>query len=311
MKWRKLWKDDPQSSFSLLSITTKAIAARLVVEANEEGYLAPDCGEEDPASVLCKSIGVPTKERKVWKKRLKELLDDGWIVAEKKGVRIKNFKRFQAKTKRDFGQDSDQYDPNVVPTRTNVIPMRSQPTTLVGGNSAESLAPNSQEEKRREEKRKEQLTTVAQREKKKRGKGVQRSEVEDLFAYWKGRTSSSRAKLVKDSKREKLLREAIRTYGMEDCKRVVDGAMKSPYHQGRNDRGQVYLKCELLFRGEEKIEQFLGYCDRPPKDYYEPTKEERQEAEKERRKKAESEQMTQEQFDAWCAEQDRKEGKVK
>ena len=90
-----------------------------------------------------------------------------------------------------------------------------------------------------------------------------KGEVDQVFGYWQERTGANRA--VLSEKRRVLLRKALASYPLKALQQVVDGALKSPWHTGENDKGQKYLKLELLFRDSEKIEQFIEYDENPPR----------------------------------------------
>lgn len=245
MKWRKLWRDDPASTFPQLCITTRAIAARLLIEANEDGGLAPP--SNDPALAVCKSIGVPTRQRKLWRRCLNELLADQWLTADETGVRIRNFMRFQHRSTN--------------PKRTELDPGGTELDRgdfSGGGKPSESLAPKRQ--KRREEIKKRKNNTTS--DKPPRVPRLAPGLVDTLFSYWKQELRHPRSKL--DDKRKRLLSNALRQYGLEDCKRVVDGAKASAWHMGANEDGRVYDKVSLLFRDSEKMEQFIGWAHKPP-----------------------------------------------
>jgi len=87
--------------------------------------------------------------------------------------------------------------------------------------------------------------------------------VEELFSYWQKAFGHERSKL--DDKRARLLRAALRQYGMVDCKLVCDGVKRSPYHMGQNENQIVYDKISLLYRDGEHIEKYRGWATSPPK----------------------------------------------
>lgn len=140
MKWRKVWKDDPASTFCALCPTTKAIAYFLVVNANDDGGIGP-WGDDWKANV-CKAVGIPTRQRKLWFRCLDELLADGWLCERNGAVAIRNFARFQGARN--------------APKRSRNAPSCAESVTngiLVGAKPPKSLDRNLQEEKRIEEKR--------------------------------------------------------------------------------------------------------------------------------------------------------------
>jgi uncharacterized phage protein (TIGR02220 family) len=241
MKWRKVYRDDPASSFTQLDITTKAIAARLLVEANEAGVLAPQ--GENPAMTICKSIGIPTRHRKLWLRCLGELLRDGWLVSDSMGVRIKNFARFQSSTKRT--RSGPECAPSEPETYLN--------DTLVGANYPISLTPKIQkrrEEKRVEKKRVKSLSSSAN------------STTKQVFEYWR---SELKPRSKFDAKRRARIAARLKEgFTVEQLKTVVDKAKTSPHHSGKNDRGRTYQDIHTIFRDAAQVEAFLdGHHDKP------------------------------------------------
>jgi hypothetical protein len=123
-------------------------------------------------------------------------------------------------------------------------------------------------------KTKTKTETKTETEKKTKKIKIPSGSVDTIFEHWKLSTGRKRAML--SERRSKLITKAIEGYGIDDCKRVVDGAMASSFHRGANDEGKEYLDIELLFRDAQKIEQFIGYAEKPPK----PTNRHKTEAEK-------------------------------
>jgi len=90
-----------------------------------------------------------------------------------------------------------------------------------------------------------------------------KGEVGELFEYWKiGTKRTDRVMLT--AARRRLMLSALKDYGMEMCKRSVDGAMLSPFHCGDNDRQTKYLDVRHIFKSEN-IERFNEYVTSPPK----------------------------------------------
>lgn len=51
-------------------------------------------------------------------------------------------------------------------------------------------------------------------------------------------------------------------YTVEQLKAAVDGCTRSPFHQGENDRGQVYDDLELICRAD-KVDRFIQIAQQP------------------------------------------------
>lgn len=78
-------------------------------------------------------------------------------------------------------------------------------------------------------------------------------EVERVFCHWQ--KTFSREKSVLDPKRRRLIQEAVRRHGAEDCCRAIDGYRKSDWHMGKNDRNKTYTDVELIFRDAAHVEK--------------------------------------------------------
>lgn len=89
------------------------------------------------------------------------------------------------------------------------------------------------------------------------------TEIEVVFGHWKSVLDHPRA--VLDEKRKSLIRARLASgFSVEDLKLAIDGCRASPFHQGDNERRQVYDGIELIFRDASKVEQFMSYAVRPP-----------------------------------------------
>ena len=76
-----------------------------------------------------------------------------------------------------------------------------------------------------------------------------------VFETWKAEMSHPQARLT--AKRERLIRARLREgYPVEAILEAVKGCKASAFHQGQNDRGQVFDDIELICRSGEKVEQF-------------------------------------------------------
>jgi len=78
----------------------------------------------------------------------------------------------------------------------------------------------------------------------------------EVFEFWK-KTFKKRSQLTQD--REKKIKARLKTWAISDLKNAILGCASSPYHQGENERGISYNGIELIFRNDEKVEQFINY----------------------------------------------------
>ncbi|MBF0589278.1 MAG: hypothetical protein HQL53_09125 [Magnetococcales bacterium] len=77
-----------------------------------------------------------------------------------------------------------------------------------------------------------------------------------VFDRWREVHGHPRAKL--DQKRRRKIQAAIKLgYTKRDLMDAVEGAKRSRFHQGENDRGTTYDKLELILRDADHIDQFI------------------------------------------------------
>lgn len=84
-------------------------------------------------------------------------------------------------------------------------------------------------------------------------------EISVVFEHWKAVHRHPRAKI--DSKRRKVIREALKMYSVEELKRAIDGYKRSPYHMGKNDSKTVYDDIELFLRDAKHIDAGLKFAE--------------------------------------------------
>lgn len=75
-----------------------------------------------------------------------------------------------------------------------------------------------------------------------------------VFEEWKTATGKQRS--VLDEKRQRLIRKAVMSHGLDDVLDAVKGWRHSPHHCGENDARKPYNDLELLLRDAGKIESF-------------------------------------------------------
>lgn len=84
-----------------------------------------------------------------------------------------------------------------------------------------------------------------------------------VFDAWRESTGKHRAQL--DSKRRKVIREALKAYPLEDVLAAVRGWRHSAHHRGENRQRTVYNDLGLLLRDAPHIEMFRDLeLDGPP-----------------------------------------------
>jgi hypothetical protein len=77
-----------------------------------------------------------------------------------------------------------------------------------------------------------------------------------IFEFWKSTTNHPRSRL--DDKRLKLICSRLTDgYTERDLKLGVFGCKHSRYHQGENDRHEVYDSIELIFRDADHVDKFM------------------------------------------------------
>jgi hypothetical protein len=90
-----------------------------------------------------------------------------------------------------------------------------------------------------------------------------KSDIRLVFDRWLLETKRTGATRLSD-KRTRLIRNALRDYGLQDILDAVTGWRYSPYHCGENQQGAVYNDIELLLRDAARIEKFRDLARNPP-----------------------------------------------
>lgn len=82
------------------------------------------------------------------------------------------------------------------------------------------------------------------------------TEVKSLVEYYIQVMHKQSYKL--DSKRKKRIREVLKDFLLDDCKRMVDACRADKFHMGENDRQTVYNDlCKHIFKDQAKMEAWL------------------------------------------------------
>lgn len=89
-----------------------------------------------------------------------------------------------------------------------------------------------------------------------------KNEVDVVFNHWKEVMHSPRS--VLDNNRKKKIQAALKHYSVADLLKAIDGCSRSAFHMGINEKGTKFNSIDLIFRNSEKIEQFMGFVDKPP-----------------------------------------------
>jgi DNA-binding MarR family transcriptional regulator len=85
----------------------------------------------------------------------------------------------------------------------------------------------------------------------------EQSDVSQIFAYWQTALGHPKAKL--DEKRRRKIKQALKSYSVEDLCLAVDGCKASSWNMGDNPEKRIYDSIDLIFRDAEHIERFMGY----------------------------------------------------
>jgi hypothetical protein len=88
-------------------------------------------------------------------------------------------------------------------------------------------------------------------------------DAERVFDHWKQTHRHPQAKL--DTKRKRLIREALSKYAEAALCQAISGYLNSPHHMGQNERGTVYDDIEVMLRDSKHIEAGLRFYAEPPR----------------------------------------------
>jgi len=79
--------------------------------------------------------------------------------------------------------------------------------------------------------------------------------VREVFEYWQ--TVMDHPTAILDANRQRKIEIAVEKYGIDYCKKAIDGCKKTPWNNGENPGNKRYDGIELIFRNSEKIERFI------------------------------------------------------
>jgi hypothetical protein len=92
-------------------------------------------------------------------------------------------------------------------------------------------------------------------------KKVSKDAIQIVFDHWV-QTMGKRKNSVLNHIRTVAIGAAIFDYGVEDCKRAIEGCKVSEWHMGRNPQNRIYDDIELILRGPKQIDRFLELHER-------------------------------------------------
>lgn len=88
------------------------------------------------------------------------------------------------------------------------------------------------------------------------------ADVAKAFDHWRFVLRHPNAKL--DNKRRAKIEQAIKSHGIDDVIRAIDGCASSAWHMGANEDRKRFDDIELILRDAKHIEQFLAIISPPP-----------------------------------------------
>jgi len=89
----------------------------------------------------------------------------------------------------------------------------------------------------------------------------EREEIQRIFDAWRTVLDHPQSKL--DEKRTKIIAQRLKEFSADELCRVFEGAKRSPFHMGQNDRARKYDDIRILFRDAEQVEKFLELANPP------------------------------------------------
>lgn len=90
---------------------------------------------------------------------------------------------------------------------------------------------------------------------------VSKDAIQIVFDHWV-KTMGKRKNAVLNHLRSVAIGAAIHDYGVEDCKKAIEGCKFSEWHMGRNPQNRIYDDIELILRGPQQIDRFLDLYER-------------------------------------------------
>jgi len=88
-------------------------------------------------------------------------------------------------------------------------------------------------------------------------------EANEVFNYWRDRTGHTRS--VMSEERQSLVAPYIEEYGVDECKRAIDGRLESDWHMKRGAdakrKGPIHDGFEQIFASSETFDKARGAWD--------------------------------------------------
>lgn len=85
------------------------------------------------------------------------------------------------------------------------------------------------------------------------------SPVEIVFDHWRQTHGHPKARL--DPKRKKIISVALKSFPQDELCRAIDGYKRSTWHQGKNDRREVFDDIELMLRDAKHVENGIKFLN--------------------------------------------------
>jgi hypothetical protein len=82
--------------------------------------------------------------------------------------------------------------------------------------------------------------------------------VQRVFDHWRKEFDHPKAQL--DTKRTKVITDALKAYPESDLLASISGYKKSPYHMGKNETKTVYDAIDLFLRDAKRIDAGLAFA---------------------------------------------------
>ena len=93
-----------------------------------------------------------------------------------------------------------------------------------------------------------------------KARSVPEQRILEVFAYWKDRINPT-SRAVLDAQRRQRIGWAIHDYGVDGCRKAIDGILKSSWHMGHNPQNKKYVDIELIFRNASNVEKFIDLAN--------------------------------------------------
>ena len=211
------------------------------------------------------------------KQWISELLREGllkeYIVDEKLYWIVTGWKIHQKIERPTYRYPIPLSEPKVIPPLNQLIPDSSTTIhNLIDDNSNSSqqvVADNSVSTRRGVVERSTRARDEREKKEKRKEKHIREVETspacvsdsiqiasKQLFEYWQ--TVMNHPRAVLDSKRQRLITQALKNYSLEELQQAIDGCKNTAYNMGKNDSGQVYDDVSLIFRNAGQIERFIN-----------------------------------------------------